>query len=477
MLKIGEIEKILNQDSINKEKIQAKVGRRYYEGRHDILNYRLFIPDADGHYIEDTTRSNIQISHPFFTELVDQEVQYMLSGDDKKVKSDNPELQKFLDEYFDDDFMSELNDLLTDTIVNGFAYLYAYVNEDNRIAFQCADSMGVIEVRANDVDDKLDHIIYYYTDRIDKDGEPIIKIQVWDKSSVGYYVREGMKRIKPDPNYSVNPQPHVTFSKGNSDYGYNFDFIPFFRLDRSKNKRSEVFITKAIIDDYDTVSCGLSNNIQDFAEGVWIVKNYQGDDLDDLIENVKARKVAGVDAEGGIEVKTVNIPFEARQTKLALDEDNIYRFGMGFNSQKVGDGNITNVVIKSRYTLLDLKCNKLEIRLKQFMKKIVRIVLDEINRNNNSGYSVKDVYFDFSRETLTNELDNAQIRGAEAQAKLTEVNTLLSVAEKLDNETIVKNICEVLEIDYEEIKDKLPPDTAELEELINEEETERNTAI
>ena len=104
MLKPSEIDYFLNNDLSNKEKRQAKIGQRYYEGKHDILNYKLYIPDKDGHYIEDTTRSNIKIPHPFFTELVDQEVQYMLSGDRPHVKSDIPELQELLDSYFDEDF-------------------------------------------------------------------------------------------------------------------------------------------------------------------------------------------------------------------------------------------------------------------------------------------------------------------------------------------------------------------------------------
>ena len=36
------------------------------------------------------------------------------------------------------------------------------------------------------------------------------------------------------------------------------------------------------------------------------------------------------------------------------------------------------------------------------------------------------------------------------------INTLLNLASTLDQETIVQNICDVLDIDYEEIKDKLP---------------------
>ena len=67
-----------------------------YEGDHDIREYRMFYFNADGKLVEDKTRSNVKISHPFFTELVDQEVQYMLSGQDSFVKSDDQDLQHYL---------------------------------------------------------------------------------------------------------------------------------------------------------------------------------------------------------------------------------------------------------------------------------------------------------------------------------------------------------------------------------------------
>lgn len=35
---------------------------------------------------------------------------------------------------------------------------------------------------------------------------------------------------------------------------------------------------------------------------------------------------------------------------------------------------------------------------------------------------------------------------------------LMSLRETLDDETLIKAICEALDIDYEEIKDKLPED-------------------
>ena len=56
----------------------------------------------------------------------------------------------------------------------------------------------------------------------------------------------------------------------------------------------------------------------------------------------------------------------------------------------------------------------------------------------------------------TNASDNAQIELTDAQKKQTEITTLLNLAQHLDNETLMQNICEVLDIDYNEIKDKLP---------------------
>ena len=153
MLKPEEISALIQDDETSERKRIAKVGQDYYEGLHDIRNYRLYYYNADGKLIEDTTRSNIKIAHPFFTELVDQCVQYMLSGDETFVKSDIPELQDELDQYFDDDFRSELSDTLTDVCAGGFGYMYAYKNADDRTAFVFADAMGVVEVRAKDTDD------------------------------------------------------------------------------------------------------------------------------------------------------------------------------------------------------------------------------------------------------------------------------------------------------------------------------------
>lgn len=111
---------------------------------------------------------------------------------------------------------------------------------------------------------------------------------------------------------------------------------------------------------------------------------------------------------------------------------------------------------------LDMKCNKLEIRLKQFLRKIVKVVLSEINRTKNTDYQMKDVYFAFSHNVMSNAQENAQIELTEAQKKQVEINIILNLADTLDSDTVLQMICDTLDIDYMELKDKLPKDEEEL---------------
>lgn len=468
MLTQAEIIQFINEDKLSTKKRLAQLGQKYYEAEHDILQYRVFYYNADGKLVEDKTRSNIKIPHPFFTELVDQAVQYMMSGKNGFVKTNIPELQDRLDEYFDDDFVSELNDVLTGTVSKGFDYMYAYMNSEGRLAFQHADSLGVVEVRAKDTDDGCEYIIYWYVDRIAKQNKIIKRIQVWDAQQTTFYVQEEEGKLILDSNELLNPRPHITYRKYGDEAIYydNFGFIPFFRLDNCKKQWSDLKPIKGLIDDYDMMSCGLSNNLADFDHPLHVVKGFQGDNLEELQQNLKTKKMIGVDENGGVEVHTVDIPYQARLTKMQEDEKNIYRFGMGFNSAQIGDGNVTNVVIKSRYALLDLKCNKLEIRLKQFLKKILKIVLKEINKLDGTDYQMKDVWFDFQREVMTNASDNAQIKKTDAETQQIQVNTILNVASALDNESVVKSLCEILELDFNDVQIKIH-EQDEAEQILN----------
>lgn len=458
MLSTQEIATFIANDQDSTKKRLAKVGQRYYEADHDIKDYRIFFFDADGVLKEDKAKSNIKIAHPFFTEIVDQIVPYMIPGDKPFIKSDTPELQELLDTYFDEDFVAELSEVLSGTQVKGFDFMFAHKGvEDGRTHFQSADSLGVVECEAKYTSDHKDYIIYYYVDRLDKDGNRIINIRVYDDKFVYYYTRINDGEIKPDKSSGESREPHSVYTIGKKSYGESYGTIPFFRLDNNKKQFSALKPIKALIDDYDLMNAGLSNNIQDTNEALYVVRGFQGDNMDELMQNIRAKKHIGVDEEGGVDIQTVDIPTDARKAKMEIDEKNIYRFGMALNTVGLKDTNATtNLAIKAAYSLLDLRAAKLEKRLKPFLRKIIKVVLDEINAKNGTDYQQKDVYFDFEREIPTNAQENAQIELTEAQRKQTEITTILNLAGTIDDETKLQLICEQLDLYYSDIKDKVP---------------------
>ena len=443
--------KLIEADKNSDKKRIARVSERYYEAKHDILDYKLFYFNADGELVEDTTRSNIKISHPFYTELIDQKVNYLLSN--FSINSEDDKLDTELQEYFGDDFKDELADVCEDTSKLGFGYMYSQLNKEFKTRFKYAYSMGVIEVYKED-SDELEAVVYYYIDRIDKSKKTITRIEVHDKDQTFYYVLRG-KKLEKDTKKVYNPQPHKTWkekAKGEIVVkGQGFGYIPFFRLDNNRKQFSDLKPIKKIIDDYDLMNCGLSNNLQDINEGIYVVKGFEGTDFTELQQNLKTKKMVGVSENGDVDIKTIDIPYSARQTKLDIDEKNIYRFGMGINTNALGD-NLTNVNIKSRYALLDLKCNKAERKLRKFLKGLIQIALDEINKELKSKYTLKDVNINLDREVITNELDNATIEKTNAERKQIEINTILDIATYLPDEEVIKQICDILDIDYEEIK-------------------------
>ena len=457
LLSVNEIKSFIENDRTSNKKMFACVGERYYNADHDIMKSRMFYYNNDGKLVEDTLRANIKISHPFFTELTDQFVSYLLSGNENPIRAKETAegLQEQLDKYFDDEFWAETSEVVSGAYVKGFDYLFAY-RTDEHLKFSAADSLGVVEVDSKETKDKKKYVIYWYIDYINRKNQRIKRIQVWDEKETRYFKQVNDGEIIKDEDRDINPRPHIVYTddRTGKKYGQGFGFIPFFRLDNNNKQISGLKPIKKLIDDYDLMECGLSNNLTDFDTPLYVVSGFQGDSLDELQQNLKTKKIIGTDSDGGVSIQTVDIPYEARKVKADEDEKNIYRFGMGLNTYGLKDTSATtNIAIKAAYSLLDLKANKMELRLKKFLKPIIEIVLTEINAANKTDYKYTDVYFDFKRNIMLNESENAQIEKTKADTRLVEINTILNIAAQVGDEQTLKAICEAMDYDYDRVQD------------------------
>lgn len=442
----------INQDKMSEIKKQALIGQNYYDYRHDILDNRIFYVDDNGQLKEDKYASNVKIPHPFFTELVDQKVQYLLSNP-IEIETEDTKLKEYLKEYLDEDLQVTLQELVQGAAIKGREYTYARTTSEDKLKFEVADSLKTIPVY--DENNELLAIIRYYDRDVVKDGK-IVKVtyaERWTDQDVAFFVTDNRGNFKPDESVEINPRPHVIAVAGDgSTLGRSYGSIPFYKLTNNYNEKSDLAPIKALIDDYDLMDAFLSNNLQDFTDAIYVVKGFPGDDLSKLRQNIKAKKTVGTSEAGGVDIKTIEIPYEARKVKLELDKENIYKFGMGFDSSQVGDGNITNIVIKSRYALLDLKCNKIEARLRAMITWMLKMILADIERRHGGSYDAGKIEVIITRETMVNETDIVNNAKTEAETKAAIIQAIIAASPYIGDESTLKLICEQFELDYDEVK-------------------------
>lgn len=456
--KVGRaLKKAIKEDKISQKKDAARTGQRYYDYEHDILQNRIFYIDDNGKLQEDKTASNIKIPHPFFTEQVDQKVQYVLSNP-AEVTTEDETFQERLNEYYDDDMQLFLQESLEGTSIKGHEYAYARTNSEDRICFQVSDSLQTFDVY--DDNNERRATIRYYTKDITRNGKnvPVTHAEVWDSEKVTFFLEDKNGNFKLDDRKELNPRPHVVaITEGGELLQRNHGTIPFYRLSNNKKEKTDLAPIKRLIDDYDLMACFLSNNLQDFAEAIYVVRGFRGDDLSTLRQNIKAKKTVGVSSDGGVDIQTIEIPTEARKAKLAIDKESIYHFGMAFDSTQIADSNgtVTNVAIQSGYSLLDMKCNKATVRLKAMIAWMNDLIVKDINRRFGTSYKTSDITVTITPKTVVNTKELAEVDKLEAETKHVLIQGLVAAAPYLSDEAIMEQICDYYELDYKEVLKQL----------------------
>lgn len=448
----SSLDESIRNDRTSVAKKKARKAQDYYDFKHDIQDLRIFYVDDNGKLKEDEYASNVKISHPFLTELVDQKVQYLLSNP-IEFEVEDELFQERLEEYHDEDFQLFLQELVEGASVKASEYAFARTNSEDRLCFQVSDSLQTFAVYD---DNNVQQAIIRYYDKdivVDNKKTTITYAERWNDENVAFFKTNKQKKFIIDDNRELNPRPHVIArDKDGNLLERSYNVIPFYQLYNNKRKKTDLAPIKSLIDDYDLMACFLSNNLQDFADAIYVVKGYPGDDLSTLKQNLKAKKAIGVSENGGVEVQTVEIPVEARKTKLNIDKEGIYHFGMGFDSTQVGDGNITNIVIKSRYALLDMKANKTEPRLRALLKWVNEMIVADINRRFKTTYDAKDITVNIVRETMVNETDLVTNEKTKAETKQLTIATILAAAPRIDDESTLKLICDQFDLDWADVQ-------------------------
>lgn len=417
----------------SKRKQKMKYGEDYYRSRNtEIMNRKMLIyaetEDGIPYEVEDPYKANNKLPSGYFKLLVDQKLNYLLG---KEIAFDTDQEEE-LKEMLGRKLQSQLKQLGKEASKKVIGWKHPYIDEEQNLKFMIVPSEQIIPVYKPDFKDQLELIIRYYRVTVlNEDGEAVkvTRVEVWDDEEVAYYQEndktgiielitpEYMQRIfgKVYQNPKYHFQKDIKYGdKVAESEGIPWNKVPFIPLYNNDDEEYDLQPIKPFIDAYDIINSDFINNLEDFQDVYWILKGYDGENLQEFLHQVKRYKTLKVADDGDARSEQIEIPYEARREALKGLENDIFNFGMGVNPSQLGEGGtITNVVIKSRYTNLDLKCNEFETQLKDFIHELMHFVNRYRELTNQSEIELKDVQFTRSMIMNENEIleSNAKQQG------------------------------------------------------------------
>lgn len=398
------------------ERAMMDTGKDYYKSENTKIMARkklMYVRDSDSgadYLIEDPYKANNKLASGFYKILVDQKVQYSL-GKAVTVQAKNTETD-ILD-FLGKDFPRILQKTGKAASKKYIGWVQVYI-QDGEFKLMAIPPEQIIDVYKTENADELDYILRYYPVQAlnDQDEmETINRVEIWDEHQVVYYqqkpeTKEYVLYIFPDG--SQNPRPHMKSTvthgeKVTSEQGLSWGRVPFIPFYNNDEDLYDLQAIKHYVDAYDIVGSDFANNLEDIQDVYWILKGYDGENIDTFLAEVRKYKTLKVSEDGDAKAHSIEIPTEARKVALERLMDDIFRFARGVDTSKPGEGNLTNVVIKARFANLDLKASEFEAQCREFIDGIMWFLNRYFEITNQE--QIQDYKITFNRSQIFNETE------------------------------------------------------------------------
>lgn len=380
----------------------------------------------------DKTAPNHKIKHGWHRLLVNQKTSYLTGKAPTITTTNTEELELRVNRILDEDFADDLNELVKNSSNKGLEWLHTYINKYGEFDYIVESAEGIIPIYDTSKQKELEALIKFYT--ITVNGESRIRAEYWDDQFVTYYVQNENGKFTLDNNTETGESVESHFYYNGNGYGWGK--VPFIKFPNNEEELSDLEYYKTLIDDYDLVVSGLSDDLERVQQSIMILKGYEGESLAELTKALRLFKAVKVSEDGGIDKLEVEIPTDAKNSHLNRLEENIFLFGEGINMKTDKFGNSpSGVALRFMYALLDGKASILERKFKKAIKKLFWFVTEYINIVDKKNYNYKELSITFNKTMISNDLEVAQI---------IEKSPYLSDETKLKHHPMVVNVREEL---------------------------------
>jgi SPP1 family phage portal protein len=459
-LDTAKFKDLIDTDLSSQLKREAKQGVDYYNANHDILKFIRYY-NIDGQKQQYVNKINNKIPHTFHKILVDQKVAYICGSpvtmsveDGEKSETIKNLLAEYMGNWFDECISEQVKGACNKT----FETLHFYVDTQGELQYVIVPSEQVIPIYDTQYQNELLYVLRYYeVEDVTSNGNKIekqkrYKVEWWDKESVTYYIENANGKYILDSSYPVNPTYHwqsiyvpnngsaPTVMSSNS-----WGKVPFVILWNNEDELNDLHPIKALIDTYDKVKSGFINDIEEFNKLLFVLKGFEGLKGEDVpgqtklqlfIENFIQEGAIVVGEEGKVDTIKGEIPIEARKTFLELTREEIFFFGEGVDvTQKSLGGDPSGVALKFMYSNLDMKANRLILKLKSALDEFVWFIVEWVNQTQGQKLDSSLIDFVITKSQIFNEKEK--------------VDMLNSAKENISEQTYLENLPFVTDVKKE----------------------------
>ena len=175
--------------------------------------------------------------------------------------------------------------------------------------------------------------------------------------------------------------------------------IPLIPLRANPDGATELTTAiKAKIDAYDAILSDFADNLERANDVYWVLNNFSGtmDEVAELLEQINRVKAVanfsdGTGSSATAEPRTIEVPYAARREALDLLERALYQDYMALDMDTLTGGSLTNVAIRAAAANLNLKADRYEWQVRQFVMQLLEMI----------GRPTEDVRF--KRQAIANE--------------------------------------------------------------------------
>lgn len=350
---------------------RAKEAKRYFKNENDIKD-KGQIRDATGLRSADN-----RVPANFLYILITSKASY-LATNEITFDVGNDQQNKLIQETLGEKWVQTVYELIVLASIAGCAYIHFWVDGDGKFQYAPIEAQYVMPLESNGLIKDLMGVVYQH--KIIQDGEFKQELDYFNDTSVFFYINPNDRGNTYD--YLEEYYPWLDYKEQlpdvHNEMRHNMGEVPFIKFKNNYYETSDLSPVKGLIDAYDKVLSGYINDLEDIQQVFMTLKGYEGEDLDEFREFLMKYKIIKLESDdeiqGDIDIKNIQIPYEARNSLLDLLRKRIFEDGQGIDPDPQNFGNSSGVALKHLYDNLELKSSQVEMYFRPAFEKLIRAI-------------------------------------------------------------------------------------------------------